>query len=220
MSEAGHIEPEFGPADLEAASPAEREQTQRHLAGCPDCSRAFDPVAEAWASLALALDPVAPSDGLWARLEASVQRASRFDHLAERVARALDLRTGPVRAFLAAIDDPARWMPAPAPGVFLFHIDPGPRLANAVCGFIRLQPGATFPHHKHLGDEHMLILQGAYSTDTGEAHVAGDDHFSPGGFSHEFTAAPGEDLIYLGVVEAGIYVTALQLEFLPGDPRI
>lgn len=218
MSAARHIDPQFGPAELESVTAEERERLLTHLALCDTCAAAFAQQAEAWSALALAVPPVAPPPQLWERISSAVAGQSRFEHLVERSAQLLDLSLAKVRELFAAIDLASSWGASPSEGVSLFHIDPGPRLANAMAGFVRITPGASFPHHRHLGPEHMLVMQGSYATDAGERYEAGADHLSPAGAAHTFTALPGLDLIYIGVVESGLDVGGLVLR--PGDPRI
>jgi len=48
---------------------------------------------------------------------------------------------------------------------------------------IRMAPGCGYPAHRHLGLEHVLVLQGGYADDHGE-HRVGDYVAYPAGSDH------------------------------------
>jgi putative transcriptional regulator len=163
---------------------------------------------ELFAALVDALPREAPAASLKDRLMKSIDASpGRFgDRFADRMAALVDLARDRAQALLDAIDDAARWTSGGLPGMNLFHIDGGPRVANAIVGFVRMAPGARFPLHTHRGDEVVLILQGGYVDSDGVTHRAGEEHRMPAGSSHGFTAAPGPDLLYLGVALDGFDV--------------
>ena len=218
MSAADHVAPDFGPAELENAAPEERAAALAHLAECSACAATWAAQAEAWSTLALALEPVEPPAALWERVQGSLAGASRFEHLVARASQLLDLSVARVRELFAGIEQSENWVPSPWEGLSLFHIDPGPRRASALAGFVRLAPGTTFPEHRHLGPEEMLVLQGSLTTSDGLAFRAGGEFASQQGHVHSFTARPGPDLIYLGVTENGLEIGGLVM--VPGDPRV
>ncbi|HET7152626.1 MAG TPA: cupin domain-containing protein [Candidatus Kapabacteria bacterium] len=61
---------------------------------------------------------------------------------------------------------------------------------------VRLQPGAQYPHHRHVGDEQCLVLEGDLVTDT-IALKAGDYIMTPHGTEHTDTHTDGGCLLLL-----------------------
>jgi anti-sigma factor ChrR (cupin superfamily) len=47
------------------------------------------------------------------------------------------------------------------------HLVGGSATAGADVGFVRITAGTTFPPHRHLGEEHVLVLQGSYQDSDG-----------------------------------------------------
>lgn len=170
------------------------------------------------AALALAAPAVAPPERLRARLRASVEATHRFDDLEARVAEILDVPTAVAAAFLRALDGPPEaWGPGPRPGVSLLHVAGGPRVERAVTGFVRVEVGAAFPEHVHVGDETVLVLQGALEDSGGAIHGAGETVRMAAGSSHHFRAVGRVRLLTLAVVESGVVVDGQTLG--PRDPR-
>jgi quercetin dioxygenase-like cupin family protein len=173
---------------------------------------------ELFGALVDALPVEAPAAALKDRLMKSVASESRFgDRFAAQMASIIDVAKEKAQALLDAIDDATRWQDNPLMPFALFHIDGGPRVANAVVGFVKMKPGDVFPEHKHVGDEIVLIIQGGYVDSAGVTHRAGEEHRMPAGSMHSFTAAPGPDLVYLGVVQEGFDIG--EAHFGPDDPN-
>ncbi len=170
------------------------------------------------ASIAKGLAPIAPSSAARSRLMASVKTTSRFAQFAAGVAKILDVAQDRAKTMLDAIDDAVSWVPSPLPMAALYHVDGGPRVANAITGFIKIKAGDSFPAHTHLGREIIMVVQGAYRDDDGSVYRAGAIIEKDAGTSHSFVALPGPDLVYLGVVYEGLEVAGMKLTH--DDPRI
>lgn len=156
------------------------------------------------AELALSLAPVKPRPAARTRLLAAAEPRSRMEGLVERVAAFLDLGFEAARRVLKLIDDTAAWVSTPLPGITLCDLEGGPAVAGARVGLVRILPGLTFPEHTHYGDEHVMVLQGAWRDDSGRIRGRGEsEHLGPD-TTHEFTALEGPDLIYLVVLYRGI----------------
>jgi anti-sigma factor ChrR (cupin superfamily) len=56
--------------------------------------------------------------------------------------------------------------------------------------YLRYQPGARVPLHRHAGYEHVLVLEGSQSDDNG-CHAAGSLVVNPPGSSHEVVSESG-----------------------------
>ena len=134
----------------------------------------------------------------------------RLYRFAEPLAELMDVDGATALQLLDGLDEPEPFEPGPFPelDIALRHITGGPRVQNAITGFVRVAPGTTFPHHEHLGDEHVLVLQG-HCVESGTGAIAGPGEVltRPGGSAHEISALPGAtDLLYLAVVHTGVKI--------------
>lgn len=184
----------------------ERRAVEASAALSPSLRAAIDAMRELLCVVPAALPPVAPPPALWARLEASLATTSRFSAFVERVAEMLDVARGAAAAMLDRLDDPERWTPGLVPGMTLINVEGGPRVANAVAGFVRLEPGTAFPEHRHVGHERVLFLQGAVREDDGCELRAGDYAEQVADSRHGFEALPGPPVIFLTTIDGGVWI--------------
>ncbi len=169
-------------------------------------------------TLALALDAVAPPPALRSRLERSLAQTHRFDDLEEVVASLADVSLDRARTLLLQVDAPdATWEPGPAPGIDLMHFEGGPRVRDAVTGFVRHAPGATFPEHDHVGDESVLVLQGAFEDADGVVYRSGEVAARGPSSSHSYRAVGPLPLVTMAIVQGGVILDGVAIP--PGDPR-
>ena len=171
------------------------------LAVSPALAREVDGALAAFTRVVEALPPVAPDPAVRARLLRSVGSVDRFAPFLARIAALVDMTVEAVRPILALVDDRSAWEAA-LPGMEMIHFQAGPRFATADAGLVRLQPGTTFPRHRHLGPEVTLVLEGGMSV--------GDRVYGPGevlemaeGSVHEYRATGERDLVIL-TVQTGI----------------
>lgn len=115
-----------------------------------------------------------------------------------------------LEALFARAEEPSAWAASQVQGVMLLHLAGGPRVAGADNGLVRLAPSTTFPLHRHLGPERVLVLSGGYRDDqSGQLYRSGDWHEMPVGSSHSYTSiAEGETWLAVSVVE-GVHVDGL-----------
>lgn len=161
-----------------------------------------------------ALGEIEPPPQLRARLLESAGKSGRLWRFANSVADMLDVGLDKAKELLDRIDDASAWVDE-LPGISFLWVEGGPRVADAVRGFVRVRAGMAFPDHEHLGDEITLILQGGFE-DASRARVfrPGEIDRMPPGTSHAFTAlADGPDLVKLAVVHGGL--RALGQSYLP-----
>ena len=152
-------------------------------------------------ALCSALEPTEPPTGARrALMDAVAQGPERLAPLLDRLAVLLDLGMEAARSRVAQIFDPASWEPFPVNGIALVHLQGGPATAGADVGFVRVPAGSQFPTHTHVGEERVLVLQGAFEDLDGSVYRAGDLAFAEAGSTHSFRALEGEDLIYAVVV--------------------
>ena len=80
------------------------------------------------------------------------------------------------------------WEFEAVPGIETLWVEGGPAVANCIRGFVRMAPGAEFPHHRHVGDETALVLEGAVIDSTGNVYLPGDVVHMPAGSEHGYSA--------------------------------
>lgn len=159
---------------------------------------------------------VAPSPRLFERITQTTQLEPRFERYADSVANLLDIGRDRALEMLARLEESAAWEPGLFPGMVLQHAEGGPRVSNAVTGFVRLAQGSVFPEHEHLGFEQVLVLQGRCQ-DGDAIFGPGDTAAMPAGTSHSFHVCPGPDLVYLAVIQQGLKLGGMVIG--PDDPR-
>lgn len=163
-----------------------------------------DPALAAELDSYLALTPaVAPGADVKARLLASVG-GGRFDAFSGRMSKLLDVTVDRARELLGLIERKASWE-NPVPGVHLIHFDGGPAYATADCGFVRIEPGCTFPWHMHRGEEVSVVLLGTLRDSGGKVWQAGDEIVHAQGSEHDLTAGD-EGAMYVARVIDGIEI--------------
>jgi putative transcriptional regulator len=194
---------ELAAGTLEAPA---RAAAAAHLSGCARCRAEAGVVATALEPMARTLPAELPRPGARARLLDAAGAGGRLHAFAAEVARLMDVAVAHARELLDAIDRPASWTAGPTPAIALFHLQPGPAVAGALVGFVRVAAGERFPWHRHLGDEQVLVLQGAIREEDGRVFRAGQLAAAPGGSGHAFTALPEVDLVYLVVLQGGVEI--------------
>ena len=193
----------------------EQARAEAHVAACPACATELAALRATFAFLPLADHAVAPPADSRARLLAAVDNLERtsIDRFTRRVAELLDIGRGSARSLLARVeraiaagpDDPA-WSPAFTPDIRLLHVSGGPRVAGCATGFVRLAAGATFPHHKHLGEEWNLVVHGAIVEDSGRRCETGGEINMAGDTAHSFVASSDGECVLLAVLREGLEI--------------
>jgi quercetin dioxygenase-like cupin family protein len=149
--------------------------------------------------------PIPPAPEVEARLLASIG-GGRFEAYSSRMAKLFDVTVDRAREILGLIERRASWDVA-APGVGLVHFTAGPAFAAADCGFVRLEPGAAFPFHRHMGEEVSLILAGRLrDRATGRVYAPGDEVLEPEANDHDVICEGDEACLYAARVMNGIEI--------------
>ena len=167
---------------------------------------ARDPQADLLDEQGLGAEPVAPSPALRGALLGTIAARTKGSGFAERLARLFDLeRESAIQLIHEAGGGAEGWEAFPVAGVRLFHLAGGPRVAAADCGLVRIEPGARFPLHRHVGDEWTLTLAGeAEEEGTGARFSPGDlVHRAPGS-AHAYRVTSREPLVFAVVLYGGI----------------
>lgn len=147
---------------------------------------------------------VTPRPEVEARLLASAG-AGPYEAFSARISSLFDVTLDRARELLGLIERSASWE-HPVPGIHLVHFEGGPASAAADCGFVRIEPGCTFPWHTHRGDEVSVILQGSLRDSDGKLLCAGDELLHAAGTQHDLTAGP-EGALYVARAMLGIEVS-------------
>jgi anti-sigma factor ChrR (cupin superfamily) len=178
----------------------ERAQVEAALASSPMLRAELRALAEVFGEVAAELPPELPSPSGRDRLLAAVAPRPRLASVVDALARFVDMTREAAAALLASVDEATRWHPTPWAGIRVFHIEPGPRIADAEVGFVHMAPGARFPWHGHDGDEENLVLQGALQVSDGRVVGAGEIYVGNPAVEHDFVALDGPDLILVAVL--------------------
>ena len=207
---------DFVLGNLEAAEAAKIEEA---LAKDDELAAEVARISDDLADVAFGLPEDAPPAALKQRILDTVAKTNRFRRFADRLAELIKVGRDAAARLLSGIDDPASFEASMVPGISLYHLESGAALPAAVVGFIKIKPGVTFPHHEHVGDEIILVVQGSYrDSRDGSVHGVGDEVRNTKGSQHDLVALDGPDLIYLAIAFDGII--AMGQHFKPGDPRI
>lgn len=208
MSHVEHALPEYV---LNLLATDEHARVEQHLATCAACAREANVYRETTHAIAATAPGTKPPGFLRARVLASADAKGRLAAFTQALAQFFELPATRARALLDMIDEPAAWEADPS-GIGLIHLSAGPRHAGADAGLVRFPAGLAWGLHRHLGDEHHLILDGALRLDqTGEVLGPGATLASPPGSEHSFTILPERDCIAAVILTDGI-------EMPPGRP--
>ena len=150
----------------------------------------------------------APPQLLRERLLATVARPRlRFAPLFGALGELFDLSDTDLAGLFERAASPDAWQVSAVPGTELFHLRGGPRVATADNGLVRLAAGARFPHHRHLGLERVLVLEGGYRDEpSGRLYLPGDWHEMPAETTHAYCALPERPLLFAVSLLAGVDV--------------
>ncbi|MDB4962411.1 MAG: hypothetical protein JWP01_2410 [Myxococcales bacterium] len=199
MSDVRDLLPLYALGVLEAD---EVTQVDRAIAADPGLAAELASYQEGASAL---VAPISPAPEVEARLLASIG-GGRFERFSTRVAALYDVTLDRARELLGLIERSASWGPA-APGVGLVHFEAGPAYAVADCGFVRLEPGAAFPFHRHMGEEVSLILAGRLRDRvSGRVYAPGDEVIEAGGVDHDVICEGDEACLYAARVVNGIEI--------------
>lgn len=175
-----------------------------HMSGAGD-ARVIDAIV---ADLAR----VAPSASLRDRILAASAGPGRLYRFAEQIAAMVDVTIDKARELLDRVAESTLWERNLFPGMDALWVEGGPAVANCIRGFARLEAGAAFPEHEHLGDETTLVLEGVMLESGGAVVRPGEQIVMTAATHHHYRAAPGRtDLLFFLVVREGIGLPGAKL---------
>ncbi|HEY1556113.1 MAG TPA: cupin domain-containing protein [Kofleriaceae bacterium] len=190
---------------LGVLEPDEADAVERAVAADPKLAAELAAFRETAGALVAIVPEVAPQADVKTRLLASVG-GGRFERFSARVANVFDVTVERGRELLGLVERAASW-DAPLPGIGLVHFQGGPACATADCGFVRIDPGCTFPWHTHRGEELSIILAGTLRNHDGRLFGPGDELLQAAGTQHELTVAGDEPVIFVARAIDGIEVS-------------
>jgi putative transcriptional regulator len=199
MEHLDDILPEWALGTLAAP---EREAAERHLAGCARCRAQAARLTPAREGLTALVRPVEPPPEVLVRVLEQMEGPRRLDRFADRVATFFDLTRERALAVLAAVSDPAAWVPGPVKGSELLPVEAGPAREGMLAGILRLHPGVRYPKHTHQGREWNLVLEGGFREDDGHEVWPGEELEMSDSTTHAFTALEGPACLCAALLEA------------------
>lgn len=156
-------------------------------------------------ALASSVGVESPPAALKARLlSAATTGPTRYAPLFDDLARLFDLGVDSVVRLLERSALESEWETGPHPSVRLFHLEPGPSLATADAGLVRMPPGFEWLGHRHSAPERVLILEGGYRDSGGQVYRAGDIHDMAAGTEHSFVVLADSPLLFALVLHGPI----------------
>lgn len=172
---------------------ADGAEASAHLAECAECAGRYSALTAASAAVSLALPPVRPKRALRARVLASVDHLDRFAPFAPRLAAMADISSNEARRALHIFARPEEMPRASIPGMRASPLPRGPRLAGATARLVSFAPGISVPRHTHIGEERVLVFQGAFETDDGHVVRAGEELRCNAGTTHSIKLILGDE---------------------------
>jgi anti-sigma factor ChrR (cupin superfamily) len=144
------------------------------------------------------------------RLLSSLRDTTPLLSYVGEVATMLDLSREQARSHLKELEDEESWHRSEIPGVYFSPVEQTSASADdEKASFVKIMPGHGFPHHEHLDEEAILILQGR-CLDTGSDEFLSEGTLQFASSEYEHSAVVPEDepvpVIYLAVIRGGIKV--------------
>jgi anti-sigma factor ChrR (cupin superfamily) len=199
-------------------SPEKMAAFEEHVAQCATCQMEVDAAGEEMAAFAYLAEPVLPSQGARQKLLDAIEHESPYANLVSALASLGDLSLGAMRDYVDTLTDSSAWLPGPADGITIVHVDGGPKTQGAVVGFVKIKAGGEFPEHTHCGEETVIVLQGTLIDSDGSKTLSGEVNVMATESTHTVFAGPDEDVIYFVVVFEGVDVGDDHIG--PDDTRI
>ena len=97
---------------------------------------------------------------------------------------------------------PIPWRTTRHPGVRIWFYA-SDRHSGRTVALIAMEPGCSYPRHRHRGTEELLVLQGGYLDQLGE-HRQGEHVRYQDGTEHQPVALPGATCVLFAVAHEGI----------------
>lgn len=177
-----------------------------HACTCARCRAAIEALQRV---LSPSLDAAQPPATVRARLLERVAGVDRHAPFIARVAALFELDESATSELLSSLASPSsRWRPGPTAGTAWLPVASPLRARGVQTLFLRVDGGGSFPTHRHLGAETVLVLEGAFSSSDGARVAAGDSQSMAEGSAHALIVAPGDSCVCAVRVDRGIEVVS------------
>jgi len=180
-------------AALGLLPPDEAEAFAAHLAECPPCRAEHATLLAAAGALAALAPPADPPEGLRARVLAAVRAEPPLQAESVQPWKAWTAQSPAGLFSLAA--DAGGWESTGSPGVQArrLFLDAA---AGRVTMMVRMEPGSSYPGHRHAGAEECFVVSGDLRT--GNVHLrAGDYQRADAGTRHPVQTTDGGCVLLL-----------------------
>jgi anti-sigma factor ChrR (cupin superfamily) len=147
--------------------------------------------------------PVRPTDEQKRKLIEAIEGRHRYAPFTGRVARLFDLDEASAGRTLQALVSPNAWIDGPLPGIRCAPVTVGPGCTGRMNMFIAGDAGARFPIHRHLGEERVLVMQGAFREDDGNVARPGDLVLKTADSAHDFVVLDGPTCVCAYSIDKG-----------------
>ncbi|SEL31385.1 anti-ECFsigma factor, ChrR [Stigmatella aurantiaca] len=172
---------------------AEQRAAEQHLATCERCRAEASRLSATLEGLDTLTVPEDPPPGVLDRILHEMEGPGRFQRFGKEIAAFFDVPEEQAQRLLMSLDTPEAWVPGPTRGIRLLPVETGPAKAGMLAAFVRMQPGARFPQHTHLGREWNFLLEGGIRENSGREFWPGEVLEREEGSAHSFTALEGPD---------------------------
>lgn len=96
---------------------------------------------------------------------------------------------------------PFRETSYPGVSIHSFHSD---RTSGHAAVMIRMEPGASYPAHRHRGPEELLVLQGGFRDENGVYRAGEYARFEDGSVHHPRALEDGPACVFFAIAAEGI----------------
>lgn len=192
---------------LGTIEPVDRAAVEAAMQADRSIQRRLTELREICGSPLLDVDAPKPPAAIRHQIMDSVRSDFPLLGYVRRAAAFLDVTDDAAEALLRRLTSltPDEWNPTGFQGVSRLPIDAGPaRGTDCQCVALRMQAGASFPHHGHTGDEWGLVLEGQLRQHDGACFGPGDIVHQPSGSTHAFSATPEHDVLQLVVLNGDL----------------
>jgi putative transcriptional regulator len=177
---------------------ARRVLLESHLSFCPECREAARELSRPGGQHLRAFPGAAAPAALWQKIAAKLE----MEMAAPRNLLEDTPLPAAARAELPPVHQPLAWNGLPGSPTQLTRLVVDEE-AGLELYLIHNPPSSTFPYHKHLGSEELLILKGGLTDQYGH-YLAGDLQQYGKGSAHEPLVDAGPTCWALTCVEGGV----------------
>tara|TARA_R110002096_G_scaffold42143_4_gene113673 strand:- start:101761 stop:102411 length:651 start_codon:yes stop_codon:yes gene_type:complete len=201
-----HVESELYEYALQILEPERTAEVALHLRECRSCLLVLGAINDEFAEVVVPAADIAPKASLRQRLLEDVSGIVPYARYLDDMAEMLLGSRGLLEGELRGLPHPKTWAEGPVDHCRLFPCEAGTTLRNVIRTLVLMESGSTFPDHEHLGDEHILVLQGSLLDEDGQLYRPGDKIHMAEGTHHSFKVPEGLDLIYFNVLHRGLQI--------------